>query len=53
MKYNAGEFVCLTDGRAVYIFSVDKKNQEYQVSDTEDDGTLFTIREDEIFMKLI
>ena len=52
MKYKDGDIVCLNDGRTVYIFAVDKSNREYQVADTEDDGTLFSIEEDEIFMKL-
>lgn len=53
MKYNVGEIVCLNDGRMVYIFAVDKNEKKYQVSDTEYDGTLFNVKDEEIFMKLI
>ena len=52
MKYDVGNIVCLNDGRTVYIFAIDEKEKEYQVSDTENEGTLFFVAEDEIFMKL-
>lgn len=52
MKYNVGNIVCLNDGKTVYIFALDEKEGKYQVSDTEDEGTIFTISENEIFMKL-
>ena len=52
MKYDAGSIVCLNDGRTVYIFAIDEKKKKYQVSDTENEGDLFWIAEDEIFMKL-
>lgn len=29
------------------------KEKEYQVSNTEEEGTLFTIKENEIFMKIV
>ena len=53
VKYKEGDIVCLFDGRTVYLFVVDYKEKRYQVSNTEDEGTLFTIKEDEIFMKII
>ena len=53
MKYDVGNIVCLNDGRSVYIFSIDEKEKKYQVSDTEEEGTLFNVAEDEIFMKRI
>ena len=53
MKYKEGDIVCLFDGRTVYVFAVDDKAKEYQVSNTEDEGTLFTIKESEIFMKIV
>lgn len=52
MKYEVGNIVSLNDGRTVYIFAIDEKEKEYQVSDTENEGTLFFVAEDEIFMKL-
>lgn len=52
MKYSAGDFVCLNDGRTVYIFSVDDKEQKYQVSDTENENNLFIISEKDIYMFL-
>lgn len=52
MKYDVGNIVSLSDGRTVYIFAIDEKEKEYQVSDTENEGTLFFVAEDEIFMKL-
>lgn len=45
MKYKKGDIVCL--------FDVDNKEKEYQVSNTEEEGTLFTIKENEIFMKIV
>ena len=48
-----GDIVCLFDGRTVYVFDVDNKEKEYQVSNTEEEGTLFTIKENEIFMKIV
>jgi len=55
MKYRIGNIVCLNDGRSVYIFSIDEKKKKYQVTDTnaEDNGDLFMVSEDEIFMLLI
>lgn len=53
MKYDVGNIVCLNNGKTVYIFALDEKERKYQVSDTEDEGTVFNISEDEIFMKLI
>ena len=52
MKYDVGNIVSLNDGRTVYIFAIDEKEKEYQVSDTGNEGTLFFVAEDEIFMKL-
>lgn len=52
MKYDAGNIVCLKDRRTVYIFAIDEKKKKYQVSDTENEGTLFLVAEDEAFMKL-
>lgn len=52
MKYSAGDFVCLNDGRTVYIFSVDEKKHKYQVSDTENENNLFSISEEDIYMFL-
>ena len=52
MKYDVGNIVCLNDGKTVYIFAIDEKKKRYQVSDTENEGTLFFVAEDEIFMKL-
>lgn len=52
MKYSVGDFVCLNDGRTVYIFSVDEKEQKYQVSDTENGNNLFIISEEDIYMFL-
>ena len=31
MKYSVGNIVCLNDGRTVYIFSVDEKEQKYPI----------------------
>ena len=53
MKYKEGDIVCLFDGRTVYVFAVDDKEKAYQVSNTEEEGTLFTIKENEIFMKIM
>ena len=53
MKYKEGDIVCLFDGRTVYVFAVDDKEKAYQVSNTEEEGTLFTIKENEIFMKIV
>ena len=53
VKYKKGDIVCLFDGRTVYVFDVDNKEKEYQVSNTEEEGTLFTIKENEIFMKIV
>ena len=53
MKYKEGDTVCLFDGITVYVLAVDYKAKRYQVSNTEDDGTIFTIKEDEIFMKIV
>lgn len=53
MKYKEGDIVCLYDGRTVYVFAVDNKAKEYQVSSTEDEGMLFTIKENEIYMKIV
>ena len=53
MKYKKGDIVYLFDGRTVYVFDVDNKEKEYQVSNTEEEGTLFTIKENEIFMKIV
>ena len=36
-----------------YENDVDNKEKEYQVSNTEEEGTLFTIKENEIFMKIV
>lgn len=52
MNYDVGNIVCLNDGRTVYIFKIDEKKKKYEVSDTENEGNLFLIAEDEIFMKL-
>ena len=53
MIYKEGDIVCLFDGRTVYIFAVDNKEKVYQVSNTEDEGMLFDIKEDEIYMKIM
>lgn len=53
VKYKKGDIVCLFDGRTVYVFDVDNKEKEYQVSNTEEEGTLFTNKENEIFMKIV
>ena len=53
MKYKDGDIVCLFDGRTVYVFAVDYKSKRYQVSNTDGEGTLSTIKENEIFMKIV
>ena len=53
MRYKEGDIVCLFDSRIVYVFAVDDKAKEYQVSNTEDEGTLFIIEDNEIFMKIM
>lgn len=50
MKYREGNIVCLSDGRTVYILSVD--NKEYQVVDTDNNEDIFIVSEDEILMLL-
>lgn len=52
MKYSVGDIVCLNDERTVYIFSVDEKEQKYQVADTENDNDLFFVSEKDIYMFL-
>ena len=52
VKYKEGDIICLFEGRTVYVFALDDKAKEYQVSNTEDEKTLFTIKENEIFMKI-
>lgn len=52
MKYSVGNIVCLNDGRTVYIFSVDEKEQKYLVSDTDKENDLFYISENDIFIFL-
>lgn len=52
MKYSVGNIVCLNDGRTVYIFSVDEKEQKYCVSDTEKENDVFFISEGDIYMLL-
>ena len=53
MKYSVRNIVCLNDGRTVYIFSVDEKEQKYLVSDTEQDNDLFFISKSDVNMFLI
>ncbi len=53
MKYKEGDTVCLFDGRMVYVFAVDDNAKKYQVVNTEDEGTLFSVREKEIYMKIM
>lgn len=53
MKYKEGDYVCLFDGRMVYVFAVNSKTKEYQVTNTEDEGNVFTVKENEIYMKMM
>lgn len=53
MKYKEGDIVCLYDSRTVYVVAVDNKAKEYQVCNTEDEGTIFNVKENEIYMKVI
>lgn len=53
MNYKEGDMVCLFDGRTVCVFAIDDKAKEYQVSNTEDEGTLFIIKENEVYMKIV
>lgn len=53
MKYKVSEIVLLTDGRTVYIFSVDYQSKKYMVCDTDNQEECFYVKETDIVSSVI